>query len=51
LVRMHGGDLTLASEIGVGTTVEIRLPADRLRPSMAAAAAWGGDVGRQLDDR
>jgi signal transduction histidine kinase len=39
LVRMHGGDLTLASEIDVGTTVEIRLPADRVRPPATAAVA------------
>jgi signal transduction histidine kinase len=39
LVRMHGGDLSLASEIGVGTTVEIRLPADRVRPAPPAPVA------------
>jgi two-component system cell cycle sensor histidine kinase PleC len=39
LVKMHGGELTLASEVGVGTTVEIRLPADRVRPLAAARAA------------
>jgi signal transduction histidine kinase len=38
LVRLHGGDLTLTSEPGVGTTVEIRLPPDRMRPLPAAAA-------------
>jgi ammonium transporter, Amt family len=32
LVRMHGGELTLSSEIGAGTTVEIRLPAERVGP-------------------
>ena len=31
MIGMHGGDLTLTSEIGVGTLVEITLPADRLR--------------------
>lgn len=36
LVRMHGGDLTLKSEIGAGTTVEVRLPANRLRRHTAA---------------
>jgi two-component system, cell cycle sensor histidine kinase PleC len=30
LVRAHGGDVTLASELGKGTTVTIRLPASRL---------------------
>jgi signal transduction histidine kinase len=39
LVRMHGGDLTLASTIGEGTTVEVRLPADRVRPSTSSCAA------------
>ncbi|HEX3952769.1 MAG TPA: HAMP domain-containing sensor histidine kinase [Stellaceae bacterium] len=32
LVKMHGGDLTLASEVGIGTTIDIRLPAERIRP-------------------
>ena len=36
LVRMHGGELTLASQIEVGTTVEIRLPAERVKPAIAA---------------
>lgn len=38
LIRLHGGELTLTSELGVGTTVEIRLPAERLRPLPAVAA-------------
>jgi signal transduction histidine kinase len=38
LVRLHGGDLTLTSKLGVGTTVEIRLPPDRVRSLPAAAA-------------
>ncbi|HLY46908.1 MAG TPA: HAMP domain-containing sensor histidine kinase [Stellaceae bacterium] len=36
LVRMHGGELTLASQLGVGTTVEIRLPAERVKPPIGA---------------
>jgi signal transduction histidine kinase len=28
---MHGGDLTLSSEVGAGTSVEVMLPANRLR--------------------
>lgn len=39
LVRLHGGELTLVSKVDVGTTVEIRLPADRVRPLTAAAVA------------
>ena len=33
-IELHGGTLTLASEMGVGTTVTIALP----RPSVAAIA-------------
>lgn len=44
LVRMHSGDLTLASQVGVGTTVKIRLPADRMRP--CATAPWPDDLPR-----
>ena len=38
LVRLHGGELTLTSEPGVGTTVEITLPPERVRPMPAVAA-------------
>ena len=38
LVRMHGGDLRLESQLGAGTTVEIYLPAERVRPLAAATA-------------
>jgi cell cycle sensor histidine kinase DivJ len=38
LVRMHGGELTLTSQLDVGTTVEIHLPAERVR-SLAATVA------------
>ena len=31
MTQMHGGDLTLTSEVGVGTTVHVSLPAARLR--------------------
>jgi signal transduction histidine kinase len=37
LVRMHGGELRLTSKVDVGTTVEIRLPAERLRPAATGA--------------
>ncbi len=33
LVELHGGSLSLASTPGVGTTVTIRLPAERVAPS------------------
>jgi len=33
LVKLHGGELTIHSRLGAGTTVEIRLPANRVRGS------------------
>ena len=39
VVMMHGGELMLTSEIGVGTTVELHLPADRVRQPTAARVA------------
>lgn len=40
LVEMHGGCLDLQSEVGVGTTVTVRFPAERIiaEPAMAASA-------------
>ncbi|HTW52970.1 MAG TPA: HAMP domain-containing sensor histidine kinase [Stellaceae bacterium] len=35
MARMHGGDLTLTSEVGVGTVAEVTLPAERLSPTPA----------------
>jgi two-component system cell cycle sensor histidine kinase PleC len=35
MMRMHGGDLTLTSQLGVGTTVEVTLPARRLSTTPA----------------
>jgi signal transduction histidine kinase len=39
LVRAHGGEVSLASELGRGTTVTVRLPASRLAASRADCAA------------
>ncbi len=39
LVRMHGGELALTSEPNVGTTVEVSLPANRVRPFVGTKAA------------
>ncbi len=40
LIELHGGSLDLQSEIGVGTTVTLRFPAERTaRPSAPAALA------------
>jgi signal transduction histidine kinase len=38
LIKMHGGELLLSSEAEVGTTVEIRLPASRVRALVARVA-------------
>jgi two-component system, cell cycle sensor histidine kinase PleC len=35
MIGLHGGDLTLASEVGVGTVVAVQLPAQRLRNNPA----------------
>ena len=37
-VRLHGGQVDLSSEVGVGTTVQVRLP---LRPSAEAGTTEG----------
>jgi signal transduction histidine kinase len=39
LVELHGGTLALESELGVGTTVTIRLPRERLRPNHRRCAS------------
>jgi signal transduction histidine kinase len=35
MIGMHGGDLTLTSEVGVGTLVDVKIPANRLRTTPA----------------
>ena len=39
LVEMHGGTLDIDSEAGAGTTVTVRLPADRVAPPAAVAGS------------
>ncbi|HEX3863757.1 MAG TPA: HAMP domain-containing sensor histidine kinase [Stellaceae bacterium] len=39
LVRLHGGDLKLTSEVDVGTSIDVRLPSERVRPPAAASVA------------
>ncbi len=34
LVEQHGGALDVQSEVGVGTTVTVRFPAERIVPSL-----------------
>jgi two-component system cell cycle sensor histidine kinase PleC len=38
LLQLHGGTVLLESQVGIGTTVTLRLPADRLVPALAAAS-------------
>ena len=45
LTEMHGGSLNLQSEVGVGTTVTLRFPAERLRPLSNIPPDADGDVG------
>jgi signal transduction histidine kinase len=39
LTEMHGATLAIESELGVGTTMTVRLPLSRVVPALAAAAA------------
>ena len=39
LIELHGGDLVLSSQPGVGTTARLRLPGNRVRTAAASAAA------------
>jgi two-component system cell cycle sensor histidine kinase PleC len=59
LTAMHGGELGLTSQLGVGTTVELRLPSHRVRvfePALSEAQAPARffnlvDVGHSADQR
>lgn len=46
LVEMHGGSLELGSELGVGTTVTVRFPADRIVQMIHGEAALPTSAGR-----
>ena len=39
LIELHGGELVLSSELGVGTTARLRLPSARVRDNAASANA------------
>jgi len=39
LIELHGGELVLSSALGVGTTVALRLPRERVRRAASAMAA------------
>jgi signal transduction histidine kinase len=36
LIELHGGDLTLSSDVGIGTTVALRLPHERIHAAGSA---------------
>jgi signal transduction histidine kinase len=38
LIQLHGGELALSSEFGVGTSVQVRLPRDRVHSITSSAA-------------
>jgi hypothetical protein len=38
LIELHGGTIAIDSTVGAGTTVTARLPAERVRGQIAAAA-------------
>ena len=38
LAELHGGSLDLQSEVGVGTTVTVRFPAERIVPETPSAS-------------
>ena len=38
LIELHGGELVLSSQLGVGTTARLRLPGARVRNNVASAA-------------
>jgi signal transduction histidine kinase len=38
LMALYGGELAIDSECGHGTSVELRLPGERIRPPLAAVA-------------
>ncbi|HSE79173.1 MAG TPA: ATP-binding protein [Alphaproteobacteria bacterium] len=45
LTEAHGGALTLSSSVGVGTTVTVRLPPERVRESAASSKPAGALAG------
>jgi signal transduction histidine kinase len=38
LIELHGGELVLSSELGLGTTAMLRLPRDRVHCVASSAA-------------
>jgi signal transduction histidine kinase len=50
LVELHGGRLAIDSEVGIGTTVTVILPADRRRTAALLPQQLSGDAQDQLAD-
>ena len=50
LVELHGGSLDLQSEVGKGTTVTIRFPADRVGPPARGSTGTSRGIGDQSAD-
>ncbi len=50
LVELHGGRLAIDSEVGIGTTVTVILPADRRRTAAMLPQQLSGDAQDQLAD-
>ena len=44
LIELHGGSLDLQSEVGVGTTVTVRFPAERIMSETVCASVVLYDV-------
>jgi two-component system cell cycle sensor histidine kinase PleC len=42
VIEIHGGKLILASQVGMGTTVRVELPASRVRPGTEQAESQAG---------
>jgi two-component system, cell cycle sensor histidine kinase PleC len=51
LVALHGGNLRIASEVGIGTTVEVRLPADRVQSPYALGEVMAPSQAAPITER
>ncbi len=51
LAELHGGELRIESEVGVGTTVTVAFPAKRVRSVLTKWEDGGSDIKRPVSDR
>ncbi len=49
LVEMHGGTLDIQSEVGIGTTITLCFPTERIAPSAHQSPVLKAAAGRQAD--